>query len=58
MKFSSEAYNLIDKTLKEMIRTHGSATAYAKMVGYLMCNVSLTDAKRIAKHEEAEEWGK
>lgn len=58
MKFSSEAYNLIDETLKEMIRIYGPATAYAKMTGYLMCNVSLTDAKRIAKHEDVKYGGK
>jgi len=45
--FDLEAYNTIDKALAEL-KTK-TAYPYARMVGYLMCNVSLTDAKRIAK---------
>lgn len=45
--FDLEAYNLIEKSLEEL-KTK-SSYPYARMVGYLMCNVSLTDAQRIAK---------
>ena len=45
--FDLEAYNTIDKALKEL-KTK-TKYPYAMMVGYLMCNVNLTDAKRIAK---------
>jgi hypothetical protein len=45
--FDLEAYNTIDKALKEL-KTK-TQYPYARMVGYLMCNVNLTDAKRIAK---------
>lgn len=57
MTYSKEAHELLDDTLKEMIRIYGGSTAYARMVGYLMVNVSLADAKRIAKHEDAKYGG-
>jgi hypothetical protein len=46
-KFDLEAYNVIEKALVEL-KTK-TKYPYARMVGYLMCNVSLTDAQRIAK---------
>lgn len=46
-KFDLEAYNTIEKALQEL-KTK-TDYPYAMMVGYLMCNVKLTDAKRIAK---------
>jgi hypothetical protein len=58
MTYSKEAQELLDDTLKEMIRIYGGSTAYAKMVGYLMVNVDLATAKRIAKHEDAKYGGK
>tara|TARA_R110001606_G_C15153556_1_gene626095 strand:+ start:354 stop:527 length:174 start_codon:yes stop_codon:yes gene_type:complete len=51
MAYSRESHELIEATLKSMIKEYGGNLAYAKMVGYLMVNVPLEDAKRIAKHE-------
>jgi hypothetical protein len=45
-KFDLEAYNTIEKALVEL--KSKTNYPYARMVGYLMCNVTLTDAQRIA----------
>lgn len=45
--FNLEAYNLIEESLKEL-KTK-TKYPYARMVGYLMCNIKLEDAQRIAK---------
>jgi hypothetical protein len=50
--YSQEAHELLNKTL-EVLQTK-TKYAYPRMVGYLMPNVSLEDAKRIA--EIVEEW--
>lgn len=55
MAYSRESHELIEATLKAMIKEYGGNRAYAKMVGYLMVNVPLEDAKRIAKHENEKE---
>ena len=47
MSFDLQAYNLIEQAMIEL-KTK-SNYPYAMMVGYLMCNISLTDAERIAK---------
>ena len=47
MSFDLQAYNLIEQAMEEL-KTK-SNYPYATMVGYLMCNISLTDAERIAK---------
>ena len=47
MSFDLQAYNLIEEAMEEL-KTK-SNYPYAMMVGYLMCNISLTDAQRIAK---------
>ena len=45
--FDLQAYNLIEEAMEEL-KTK-SNYPYARMVGYLMCNVSLEDAQRIAQ---------
>ena len=45
--FDLQAFNLIEEAMKEL-KTK-SNYPYARMVGYLMCNVSLEDAQRIAQ---------
>ena len=52
MAYSRESHELIESVLQDMIRKYGSSTAYAKMVGYLMVNVPLDSAKRIADMED------
>ena len=47
MSFDLQAFNLIEEAMKEL-KTK-SNYPYARMVGYLMCNVSLEDAQRIAE---------
>ena len=49
MSYSREAHELLQKTLEELLVQKGEL-AYPAMVGYLMVNVGLEDAKRIAKH--------
>jgi hypothetical protein len=44
--FDLEAYNTIEKALVEL--KSKTNYPYARMVGYLMCNITLTDAQRIA----------
>ena len=44
--FDLEAFETIEKALREL-KTKTNYP-YARMVGYLMCNVTLTDAQRIA----------
>ena len=46
MSFDLEAYNTIEKALVEL-KTKTNYP-YARMVGYLMCNIKLEDAQRIA----------
>jgi hypothetical protein len=55
MAYSRESHELIEATLQEMIAKYGSSRAYAMMVGYLMVNVPLADAKRIAESESERE---
>ena len=45
--FDLQAFNLIEEAMKEL----KTKTNYpnARMVGYLMCNVKLEDAQRIAQ---------
>lgn len=45
--FDLEAFETIEKALREL-KTKTNYP-YARMVGYLMCNVSLADAQRIAE---------
>ena len=45
--FDLQAFNLIEEAMKEL-KTK-SNYPYARMVGYLMCNVKLEDAQRIAQ---------
>lgn len=52
MTYSRESHELIESVLQDMTRKYGSSTAYAKMVGYLMVNVPLDVAKRIADLED------
>ena len=47
MSFDLQAYNLIEQAMEEL-KTK-SNYPYATMVGYLMCNISLEDAQRVAK---------
>jgi hypothetical protein len=47
MTYNKEAYELLEETLK--VLQSKTKHAYPRMVGYLIPNVSLTDAKRIAK---------
>lgn len=47
-RYSSESHQLMEDTLQKLIEKYGSL-AYPKMVGYLMVNIPLEDAKRIAK---------
>ena len=47
MAYSREAHDLLDSAL-EVLKTK-TKYAYPRMVGMLMVNVNLTDAKRIAK---------
>ena len=54
MAYNREAHELIEATLQKMIATEPE-TAYARMVGYLMPNVNLTDAKMIARLVEEKE---
>ena len=49
MSYSREAHELLQKTLEKLLAEKGEL-AYPAMVGYLMVNVRLEDAKRIAKH--------
>ena len=44
--FDLQAFNLIEEAMKEL-KTKTNYP-YARMVGYLMCNVKLEDAQRIA----------
>ena len=44
--FDLQAYNTIEKVLVEL-KTKTNYP-YARMVGYLMCNIKLEDAQRIA----------
>ena len=46
MSFDLQAFNLIEETMKEL-KTKTNYP-YARMVGYLMCNIKLEDAQRIA----------
>ena len=52
MAYNREAHELIEATFK-VLQTK-TDYAYPRMVGYLMPNVSLEDAKRIA--EIVENW--
>jgi len=47
MTYNREAHELLENTFK-VLKTKTNYP-YARMVGYLMPNVNLTDAKRIAK---------
>lgn len=47
MAYNREAYELLEKAFQELKTKH--KYPYPAMVGYLMPNVNLTDAKRIAK---------
>lgn len=47
MAYSKEAHELLEQAFK-VLKTKVDYP-YARMVGYLIPNVSLTDAKRIAK---------
>ena len=47
MAYNREAYDLLEKAFAEL-KTK-TKYPYARMVGYLIPNVGLTDAKRIAK---------
>jgi hypothetical protein len=47
MAYSREAHDLLEETFK-VLQTKTNYP-YPRMVGYLMVNVGLTDAKRIAK---------
>ena len=51
MAYSREAHDLMEATLKVLIERQKTTgvNAYAYMTGLLMVNISLTDAKRIAK---------
>jgi hypothetical protein len=49
--YSKESHDLLNATLVEMVATYGSSLAYARMVGYLLVNIDLETAQRIAKHE-------
>ena len=49
MSYSREAHELLQETLEKLLAQKGEL-AYPAMVGYLMVNVGLEDAKRIAKH--------
>jgi hypothetical protein len=51
MTYNREAHEALEVTLEEMIRKHGSSTAYARMVGYLMVNSDMDTAERVARHE-------
>jgi hypothetical protein len=48
MPYSKEAHDLLDQTF-EALKTKKGQFAWAYMVGLLMPNVSLEDAKRIAE---------
>jgi hypothetical protein len=52
MAYNRQAHELLEQTLKVLI-AEDSNLAYAKMVGYLIVNVGLDDAIRIAKIVEA-----
>lgn len=56
MSFNREAYDTVEKAL-ELLKTK-SDYAYPRMVGYLMANVRLEDAKRILKLVEEFEGDK
>ena len=49
MTYSREAHDLIEKAFQELKTKKSNSVAYAYMLGLLMPNVSLTNAKRIAK---------
>ena len=49
MTYSREAHDLIEKAFRELKTKKSNDVAYAYMLGLLMPNVSLTNAKRIAK---------
>lgn len=51
MTYSKESHELLEATLQKMVITYGHANAYSKMLGYLLCNVDLDNAQRIAQHE-------
>lgn len=58
MSYNREAHELLEATLQKLIDQKG-AMAYPTMVGYLMVNVALEDAQRIAgivnnREEEAD----
>ena len=52
MAYSREAHDTLEKAL-DLLKTK-SNYPYPRMVGYLMANVSLADAKRVLKL--VEEW--
>ena len=52
MAYNSQAHDILEEAL-EVLKTK-TKYPYPRMVGYLMVNVNLTDAKRIAK--VIEEW--
>lgn len=49
MAYNREAYDLIEKAFQELKTKKSNSVAYAYMLGLLMPNVGLEDAKRIAK---------
>ena len=49
MTYSREAHDLIEQAFQELKTKKSNGVAYAYMLGLLMPNVSLTNAKRIAK---------
>jgi hypothetical protein len=57
MTYNREAHEALEETLKEMVAKHGSSTAYARMVGYLMVNSNRETAERIARHESDKKVG-
>ena len=48
MSYNRESHELVEASLQKLIKFDKS-TAYPTMVGYLMVNVDLDTAKRIAK---------
>lgn len=52
MNYSHEAHDLLEESFK--VLQSKTNYAYPRMVGYLIVNVGLEDAKRIAKM--IEEW--
>jgi|TARA_R110000782_G_scaffold41292_2_gene94829 hypothetical protein len=49
--YSKDSHDLLNATLAEMVTAYGHSNAYAKMLGYLLVNIDLETAQRIAKHE-------